>query len=471
MSEILKIYTEDQLYEMYRKIILAAGVGLTDFNDGSKIKVLLQSNSDIVSSVSMDFKEGIYNAIPIALYEGMGFSKKAAAQATGYLTLYRKPVMTLQYTGTGTSANVTITSTGISATVAGAPSDAFSLTFATYPKTGVLVTALDALTNWTAAKVSDVDCTTLYQYTNLNAKSAINYQNESGMDICLATDIAISVSSGFSVSIDSMTILTNAAVTLPAGSAWILVASTVQPTGTDGNIKAIAIDTANGSGYMNSNISGIDFIRNDSAFSGGTEEETDAERQIRFVDTINALNAGTKNGIIAALEAIDGVKSVGMRTAYPHRGTNTIIVDDGSGSISTNLLASITKVLYGDASDLANYPGKNCEGIGYSIVAPTIVSINIGIVATRLSTVNVSLATIATDIQSAVEQYINTLPLGRDVLLSEIVRVAKNSNTAIYDLSISSPSANIVINTNEFGRTGSGYGGTVSVTVSVASSE
>jgi len=471
MSDILKIYTEEQLYEMYRKIILAAGVGLTDFNDGSKIKVLLQSNSDIVSSVSMDFKEGIYNAIPIALYEGMGFTKKAAAQATGYLKLYRKPVMTLQYTGTGTAANITITSSGISSTVSGAPGDAFSFDFTTYPKTGVLVTAIDALTNWTAAKVSDVDCDTLYQYTNLDAKTSTTYDNVNGMDICLATDIAVSVSAGFSATIDSMTILTNSTTTLPAGTAWILAASTVQQAGIDGNIKVAALDTANGLGYMNSSVSGVDYVRNDSAFSGGSDVETDAERKIRFVDTINALNAGTKNGIIAALEAINGIKSVGMRTAYPHRGTNTIIVDDGSGTISSTLLASITKVLYGDASDLTNYPGKNCEGIGYTIVAPTIVSVSVGIVATRLSTVNVSLSTISTDIQSAVEQYINTLPLGRDVLLSEVVRVAKNSNTAIYDLSISSPSTNITINSNEFGRTGSGYGGTVSVTVSIASSE
>jgi uncharacterized phage protein gp47/JayE len=118
-----------------------------------------------------------------------------------------------------------------------------------------------------------------------------------------------------------------------------------------------------------------------------------------------------------------------------------------------------------------NYPGKNAEGIGYVFVAPTIVSVSIGITATRLSNIPVDLTTIQTDIITAVEQYINTLQLGRDVLLSEVFRVAKNSNNAIYDMAIVSPSENISINQNEFARTGSGTGGTVTVTVTISGTE
>jgi hypothetical protein len=53
------------------------------------------------------------------------------------------------------------------------------------------------------------------------------------------------------------------------------------------------------------------------------------------------------------------------------------------------------------------------------------------------------------------------------VLLSEIIRVAKNANAAVYDIVINSPSINIPINDNEFSKTGTGTGGTVSVTVSI----
>ena len=36
MADILKVYTAEQLYIMYRNIILADKVGLTDFNAGSR---------------------------------------------------------------------------------------------------------------------------------------------------------------------------------------------------------------------------------------------------------------------------------------------------------------------------------------------------------------------------------------------------------------------------------------------------
>ena len=159
-----------------------------------------------------------------------------------------------------------------------------------------------------------------------------------------------------------------------------------------------------------------------------------------------------------------------MRTAYPFKGTNTIIVDDGSGTISASLLASVEKVLYGDPDDLINYPGKNAEGIGYSIEAPLIIPVDVGITITRLPTVNVDLTEIETDVQTAIEQYINTLPLGANVLTSAIINAARNSNAAVYDAIVTAPVSNVAINDNEFAKTGSGTGASVTVTVTVATS-
>jgi len=468
MSDIIKVYTSDQLYTMARDLVLAKAIGITDFNDGGKTKALLQMFADIVSTVMMDEKEGIYKAIPIALYEGFGFKKKAATSATGYIRPRRKPAMTIKYTGAGTSALLTITSTNITASCTGAPADAFTYAFSSYPKTSNLAAVINALANWECTAVKDVDCNTLYQYTTVEIIGKTNYYAVTGMDIMLAIDTAITVLTGYSVSIDSMQILTTADATILAGTSGIQCASENTTTGTTGNIAVNAIDTASGKGYINSVIDGIENVINDSAFSGGAVAETDEERATRFSETVNALNAGTKEGILVAVEAIDGVKSAGMRVSYPFRGSNTIIVDDGSGSISAALLAEIIKVLDGDPSDLTNYPGKGIAGIGYIVEAPVIVNSNIGITATRLASVGVDLLEIKNSIQTAVEQYINTLQLGEDVLLSEVVRVGKNSNSAVYDLIVVSPSSNIVVNENEFARTGAGTTGTVTVTVTIA---
>lgn len=471
MGDILNVYTAEQLFEMYKNKIIADAVGITDFNAGSKVRALLESNSELISSICMDFKEAIYKAIPIALYQGFGFEKKSATAAVGYIRPYRKSAMYIKYTGLGTSALLTTTATTLSVSVTGAPGDAITRLYSASPKTSDMVTYIDGLANWEATLVSDVDCDTLYQYTAVEILGQRNYlYTNNTMDLMLATDLAIEIPQGFSCSIDNLEILTSVDATLDAGESGVQIESEFGQTGVDGNISANAIDTLNGKGSINSSITGIEHVINDTAFSGGTIAETDIERQTRFSETVNSLNAGTKAGIISAIKGISGIRSVGMRTSYPFKGNNTIIVDDGTQTISAELLAEIEKVLYGDPSDIANYPGKNAEGIGYSITVPTIIDVNIGISAYRLPSVKVDLTTIKSDIETAIEQYVNTRQLGEDVVLSEVVRIGKNSNAAIYDLVVTSPLTNIAINENEFAKTGAGTGGTITATVTIATS-
>ena len=470
MSTILDVYTADQLKDMYRLQIIADAVGITDFNEGSKIKSIVDANSSIISTISMDHKEAIYRAIPVALYQGFGFTKTDALSATGYMRPYRKPALWVKYTGAGTAAEITSTSLLIAAAVTGAPTDAFSFDYATYTQTSDIVTQIDALTNWSATLVSDVSSDTLYQYTAKEAVGATNYLYGDGLDIMLATATAVSILTGYSVTVDDMLVVTTADGTLSAGESGVQILSEVQTTGLLGNLAINAIDTVNGKGYINSVLAGVEHVINDGAFSGGATAETDDERKIRFSESVSSLNAGTKNGIISAIRAISGIRSVGMRTSYPFRGTNAIVVDNGSGALSAALVTSIEKVLYGDPNDLANYPGKNAEGIGYTIIAPTIVDTSISITAYRLQNVNVDLTEIQTDVQTAIEQYVNTRPLGGDVVLSEVVRVGKNANAACYDFRVTSPANNVTIIENEFSKTGAGTTGVITVTMAIVTS-
>jgi len=469
MADILKIYTAEQLYDMYRLSILAKNAGITDFNEGSIMKAILESDSEIVSSVSMDYKDALMKAIPIALYQGFGFGIKGATGAIGFIRPYRKPALWIKYTGSGTSALITSTNAIMAATVTGAPLDAWSFDYATYPKLSDLVTAIDSETNWEATLVKDGNLATsvLYQYTTKEVIGATNYLNTDGLDIMLSTAVEVTVLEGFLVTIDNLQILTTAEAIISAGESSVTVACAVQQPGISGNLSAGAIDTDAGKGAIGSTLDGVEQVINDSAFSGGAPAETAAQRQVRFAETVNSLNAGTKSGIIAAIKAITGVRSAGMRTAFPFKGTNTIVVDDGSGVISAEMKAAVEKVLYGDPDDIATYPGKNAEGIGYQIVAPTIVNVSVGITVFRLANVSVELTTIQNDVKTAVEQYINTRQLGENVLLSEIIRVGKNSNAAAYDMVVTSPSSNVVIQETEFAKTGAGTGGTVTVTVTI----
>jgi uncharacterized phage protein gp47/JayE len=467
MADILKIYTAEQLLDMYRLYLLAKGTGLTDFNEGSKTNTLIESNSDIISSIAMDFKEGITKAIPIAMYEGFGFDRLDAVNATGFMRPYRLPAFWIKYTGSGTSAKLTSTATSISTLVTGAPGDVFTFTYAAYPTLTDLVTAIDGEANWeaTLVKSGTIASSTLYQYTSDEVVDAVNYLYGEGLDIMLNSAVAIAIPQGFSVTIDEIQIITTVAGTILAGDSGVQIAAQSTTSGTSGNIIINAVDTLNGKGSINSSISGVEQAINDTAFSGGKAKETATEREVRFSETVNALNAGTENGITSEIKKITTVRSVGMRTSFPFKGTNTIIVDDGTSTISASLLADIEKRLYGDPTDSVNFPGKDAAGILYIIEAPTIVDVNISITVYKLSTTNVDNSTIETAVQSALEQYVNTRKLGEDVILSEIISVATNAHSGVYDALITSPASNISISENEFAKTGVGTGGNVTVTV------
>ena len=470
MADILKVFTAEQLIELYRQYLLSKNTGLTDFNEGSKTKALIESNSEIISTISMDFKEGLTKAIPIALYQGFGFARLGAVNANGFIRPYREPLFTIEYTGVGTSALITSTTAIMSATVTGAPSDAFSLDYATYPTVDDLVAAIDALTNWSATVVSTkgtIDSEDIFQYTNKEAVAATNYLMTDGLDIMNNDAILITVTEGFSVSVDDLIISTTEEKTIAAGESGVQCPAEVNETGVIGNIGAGSINTKLAKGSIASAIDGIEQCINDSAFSGGSEKETAAQRQVRFAQTVNSLNAGTKEGILSEIRKVTGVRSVGMRTSFPFRGTNTIVVDDGSGTLSAALRAAVETALYGDPNDLLTWPGKNAEGIGYNIVAPDIIDVDIAVNVFRLATVNVELATIELTVKNAIEQYVNTRQLGENVLLSEIIRVGKNSTAAAHDFVIVSPSANIVIPDTGFAKTGAGTEGSVTVTGSV----
>ena len=466
MATILKVFTGDQLYTMWRDYLISKNVGLTDFNDGSKTKALIQACADITSAVSMDLKESLFQAIPEALYVGFGFPLKAATGATGYLRPYRNPAFTIKYTGSGTVAALTISSTQISTVVTGAGADNFTLLFSTYATTDLLVAKINTLANWSATVVKTaVQCSTLYQYTGVNILGQTTYRTAVGMDIMLATAIAVTISAGYSASVNSLQFLTLTSNTILAGTSGIQCTAQCTTTGTIGDISAAAIDSANGKGSMNSVIAGVDAVINDTAFSGGADQETAAARQTRFVNTVNALNAGTASGITVALEGISTVRSVDFLENYPYRGMNTVLVDDGTGTIGAPLLAELNLVLYGDPANLTQYPGKNTAGMGYNFLPPTIQSVSVGVTVSYLATSNVDPTVIKNDVVTAIEQYINTLTIGSDVILSEIVRVAKNSSASIYDIVVNSSAANVTVNSTYVGRTGAGTGGTVTATM------
>lgn len=468
MAEILKVFTPKQLTDLMIQQIVASGCGLTDFNAGSIARSIVEAVAIVAATQGADFLDATRRAIPTALYDGLGFTKKGETAATGFLRFYRIPEFTIRYTGSGTGCLLTISPAyGLTTVCAGATPDNLDIPFATYPTVADVVAAVNLAGNY-VAEVTGTDSTPgadLHGYSGVEIVGAVTFKNEAGRDVCKATAGLISLYSGIQASVDDQTFSTTVTTTIPAGDATsAAIPAVALAAGPEGNIDAEAIDTRSGKGTLVATIGGLDHVINDSVFTGGADAETDAERAERFQRYIQGLAGGTARFIESRVLEVTGIKSVTVRENYPQRGYITVVADDGSGALTTAMIDEIRKVLEGDPDDLENYPGCRPAGVIANIEPPIVIAVNVTVKLYRIGTTT-DADEIKNAVKSAIERYVNTLALGDDVVVSQIYALSKNAHPAIYDVEVQAPTVNVSINDSSVARTGAGTGAVVTVTM------
>lgn len=119
----------------------------------------------------------------------------------------------------------------------------------------------------------------------------------------------------------------------------------------------------------------------------------------------------------------------------------------------TGLLQEVQKVLNGDPNDLDNYPGIIALGTKVVITPPTVVTITIE--ATLSAQPGIDESTIRDSVESALIQYVNTIDIGGDVLLSRLIEAAL-SVEGVFDITFLTPTTNVVIASSALPKTTSG---------------
>lgn len=231
------------------------------------------------------------------------------------------------------------------------------------------------------------------------------------------------------------------------------IASQCSYIGTDGNIGLGAIDTLVGQGTFVNQPDGIESCKNNVAFAGGTEEESDASRIERFRIYIASLARSPVLGLMTAALNVDGVVSASVVEHSPSPGWCTVYADDGTGTLSAALKTAVEKEINGDLSDSINYPGYRAGGISARVLAPSVQLENITVDIKILNSALSDPTTLKALAQTALETYINTLRLGWDLILSEVSYVIKAAHVDIYDTDITVPAANVAIANDEVART------------------
>lgn len=184
-----------------------------------------------------------------------------------------------------------------------------------------------------------------------------------------------------------------------AGQASITVPVACQTLGAVGNVQAGTVS------LLGQPIAGFDTVTNPNAMTGGIDPETDASVQARFVTYINTRSQGTEAAVANAILGVQsGLSYVIEENVTPagavQLGYFTVIVDDGSGSPPSSLLASVTTAIN----------AVRPIGSAFAVAGPTVVSANVSMALTVNSTTTLAAADAA--VNAAIVSYVNALPVG-----------------------------------------------------------
>jgi len=137
-------------------------------------------------------------------------------------------------------------------------------------------------------------------------------------------------------------------------------------------------------------------------------------------------------------------------TLYPS-GLTALDTVTGEYTWYVGLIEEVQKVIYGDPTDRANYPGYGADGIQVFVLAPATTQLVITAVIAADTTYQGELSTLKDKVKSALIRYVNGLGIGQDVIWSELIFAAQ-SIPGVQDIEFTNPTANVTVGDGELIR-------------------
>ena len=192
-------------------------------------------------------------------------------------------------------------------------------------------------------------------------------------------------------------------------------------------------------------------VTNTYAFTGGTDEETDAQFEERFKIYINGLSGTNSYAIKSAALEVNEVRSVSIQNHKPPLKdiyNMSVYVDDGSGGATDETIAAVKAAIEGD--DTEDNPGHLAPGVNIRVLAPTAVPVN---VEATVSIYSMDTDEAKSGIEEVISTYINSLTIGEKVVIASLVTKIMALNY-VKDVSITSPTSNVEPAINQIARIG-----------------
>lgn len=170
--------------------------------------------------------------------------------------------------------------------------------------------------------------------------------------------------------------------------------------------------------FLSTNVFGIDYGTNPTAITSGKDLETEYEWRSRFSKTLRQLSRGTKESLEegakqASVTDVNGNIIEEVKSSYAHEEANTamkLYIHNGTGSqVSSALLDSCQKIINGYESFGVIYPGYKPAGI--PVVVSQSLFYDINIYVQLLIGAGINLSIVRPSVQSAIEEYIQTISI------------------------------------------------------------
>lgn len=160
----------------------------------------------------------------------------------------------------------------------------------------------------------------------------------------------------------------------------------------------------------------IDLVNNANALSGGREPETDDEFRQRFVLFINSRSRATRDAYLeAAISVRAGLDVRLVENTRPNGtfqpGFNTVIIDDGTGAPSSQLIQVVTQAI----------ERIRGAGIEFVVVGPTTNDVEVSQQIQLEDDAFEEEVTVL--VQKALSTYVNGLKIGQSLYLAKLISI------------------------------------------------
>jgi len=232
------------------------------------------------------------------------------------------------------------------------------------------------------------------------------------------------IRSGTIVAAGGLNFITTKESAIPSGAADSpLISAVAQNIGDKYNVGAGAIKT-----IVSELPTDVVSVNNPVPATGGEDSEDWAAYEERFAEYILGLQRTNSAGLISGLSGERLIRSMGMEEHFPPLDglwNITFYLEDGSGGMTQEALAKAKKIIDGDISK--GIGGFRAPGVNIRYLAPQIVpvAIHVTVTAERDIVDEINLPIITNDVADEMRKYINSLKIGKSVLISDLTVILK----------------------------------------------